>query len=64
MRTSPAAPPDAPGEVRMELKEYERARIKAALNAHEGSVAKAAEALGLPRRTLAYRMSKLGIRGK
>jgi two-component system response regulator AtoC len=60
----PAAPPDAPGEVRMELKEYERARIKAALDAHEGSVAKAAEALGLPRRTLAYRMSKLGIRGK
>jgi DNA-binding NtrC family response regulator len=60
----PSAPSDAPGEVRMELKEYERARIKAALDAHAGSVAKAAEALGLPRRTLAYRMSKLGIRGK
>ncbi|MFM2415596.1 MAG: hypothetical protein RL385_319 [Pseudomonadota bacterium] len=60
----PSAPSDSPGEVRMELKEYERARIKAALDAHEGSVAKAAEALGLPRRTLAYRMSKLGIRGK
>jgi two-component system, NtrC family, response regulator AtoC len=52
------------GEVREELKGYERARIMAALQEAGGSVAQAADKLGLPRRTLAYRMARLGVRAK
>jgi transcriptional regulator with PAS, ATPase and Fis domain len=54
-------PPSADGDVRDALKDYERQRILDALDKTGGNRTEAAKALGLPRRTLTYKMSKLGI---
>jgi DNA-binding NtrC family response regulator len=51
-------------DVRDSIRDYERARILAALDEAAGNQTKAAERLGLPRRTLAYKMARLGIRAK
>ncbi len=62
--THTTLPPPLPatGDVRDDLKDLERRRILDALDRASGSVAQAAKMLGLPRRTLAYRMSRLGVR--
>ena len=55
----------APGEdVRDSLRDFERARIIEALQKCNGNQTQAAELLGLPRRTLAYKMGRLGIAAK
>jgi two-component system response regulator HydG len=56
---STAAPP---GDVRGALADYERQRILDALDQVHGNQSQAAKILGLPRRTLAYKMARLGIR--
>ena len=48
-------------DVRDSVRDYERVRILAALDEAGGNQTKAAEMLGLPRRTLAYKMARLGI---
>jgi transcriptional regulator with PAS, ATPase and Fis domain len=50
------------GDVRGALNEYERQRILDALDQAGGNQSRAAKLLGLPRRTLAYKMARLGIR--
>jgi DNA-binding NtrC family response regulator len=60
--TSPAA--SSPEDVRDSLRDFERARIVDALQRCNGNQTQAAELLGLPRRTLAYKMSRLGIAAK
>jgi DNA-binding NtrC family response regulator len=45
-----------------ELRDLERARILSALEASDGNQTRAAELLGLPRRTLVSRIAALGIR--
>src|SRR5207248_480547 len=52
------------GDVRDSLRECERARIVEALQKCNGNQTQAAEMLGLPRRTLAYKMQRLGLRAK
>ncbi len=47
--------------VRDSVRDFERQRIVAALEQADGNQTKAAELLGLPRRTLAYKMARLGI---
>jgi two-component system response regulator AtoC len=47
-----------------EIRELERARILEALEASLGNQTKAAERLGMPRRTLVSRMAALGIPGR
>jgi transcriptional regulator with PAS, ATPase and Fis domain len=57
--------PGPPGEdVRDSVRDYERQRITEALAQTNGNQTQAAELLGLPRRTLAYKMARLGIRAK
>src|SRR5262249_53709407 len=51
-------------DVRHSLRELERQRIVEALQSSAGNQTAAAEMLGLPRRTLAYKMARLGIRAK
>jgi DNA-binding NtrC family response regulator len=58
----PAALSD--GAVRDEVRDLERQRIVEALQKTGGNQTQAAEMLGLPRRTLAYKMARLGIRAK
>jgi transcriptional regulator with PAS, ATPase and Fis domain len=57
-------PPSPPEDVRDSLRDFERARILDALQRCNGNQTQAAELLGLPRRTLAYKMSRLGIAAK
>ena len=62
---APAAPNPASGaapDVRDSLKDFERQRILDALTRAGGNQTRAAELLGLPRRTLSYKMARLGIR--
>jgi DNA-binding NtrC family response regulator len=60
-----SAPPGAPNgdgvDVRGALKSYERQRILDALDQTSGNRTEAAKVLGLPRRTLSYKMQKLGL---
>jgi two-component system, NtrC family, response regulator AtoC len=49
-------------ELREQVRDVERERIVQALAEFGGNQTRAAERLGLPRRTLAYRMAKLGIK--
>ena len=58
-RPGSTPPPDA--DVRDALKDYERQRILDALDRAGGNRTEAAKLLGLPRRTLTYKLSKLGI---
>ena len=53
---------DGGDDVRDEVKDFERQRIVAALAQTNGNQSQAAKLLGLPRRTLAYKMTKLKIR--
>jgi two-component system response regulator AtoC len=48
-------------DVRSSVKDFERERILAALRETGGNRTKAAELLGLPRRTLVYKLSKLNL---
>jgi sigma-54-dependent transcriptional regulator len=50
--------------MRDSLRDFERQRIVDALEKTGGNQTQAAETLGLPRRTLAYKMARLGIRAK
>jgi two-component system response regulator AtoC len=50
-----------PEAVRDTVRDFERQRIVAALAKCNGNQTQAAELLGLPRRTLAYKMGRLGI---
>jgi transcriptional regulator with GAF, ATPase, and Fis domain len=50
--------------VREDIRDYERERIEQALAAAHGNVTRAAEMLGLPRKTLAYRVERLGLKPK
>jgi two-component system, NtrC family, response regulator AtoC len=61
-----AAPAAAPGNemIRDTMRDFERQRILDALDRTGGNQTQAAELLGLPRRTLAYKMARLGIRTK
>ncbi len=52
---------DNPQPLELELRTLERARIEQALKASEGNQTKAAGLLGMPRRTLVYKISSLGI---
>ena len=56
-RGLPSAPPRAEG-VREELADLERRRIEQALERAGGNQTKAAELLGMPRRTLVYKLSR------
>jgi two-component system response regulator AtoC len=60
---APTVPPPDPDDeaVRYSVRRYERQCIIDALHRTGGNKTRAAEMLGLPRRTLAYRMSLLGI---
>ncbi len=58
---APAAPPE---DVRDSVRDFERRRIVDALQKCAGNQTQAAELLGLPRRTLAYKMGRLGIPAK
>jgi DNA-binding NtrC family response regulator len=69
LRGEPAAPaaataavqPTTSGDVRGSVRDFERERIVAALREAGGNRTRAAELLGLPRRTLVYKISKLRI---
>ncbi len=50
-----------PGDVRSTVKDFERARILDALKEAGGNRTRAAEILGLPRRTLVYKLSKMRL---
>ncbi len=65
-KAAASAPQDADaglegGTVRDSVRELERKRIVEALERCSGNQTQAAELLGLPRRTLAYKMGRLGI---
>jgi DNA-binding NtrC family response regulator len=51
-------------DVRQDVRDFERERIEQALAASDGNLTRAAEMLGLPRKTLAYRVERLGLRAK
>jgi two-component system, NtrC family, response regulator AtoC len=51
----------AAGGVRSSVRDFERERIVEALRESGGNRTRAAELLGLPRRTLVYKLSRLGI---
>ena len=51
----------AAGDVRATVKDFERERILEALRAADGNRTRAAEILGLPRRTLVYKLSKMKL---
>ncbi len=57
-------PAEGVGTIRDEVADYERERIENALREAGGNQTKAAALLGIPRRTLAYRMNRLGIRSR
>jgi hypothetical protein len=57
----PSAQPGA-SEVRVRLRETERREIEAALHRSKWNVSEAARRMKLPRRTLVYRMVRLGLR--
>ncbi len=57
----PAAVDQGAGDVRATVKDFERERILEALRATGGNRTKAAEILGLPRRTLVYKLSKMRL---
>jgi DNA-binding NtrC family response regulator len=59
---APSTIPAPAGDVREAVNEYERERIVDALAKSGGNQSAAAKLLGLPRRTLAYKMVRLGIR--
>jgi DNA-binding NtrC family response regulator len=61
---APRAPsdPTSPAGVREDVKDFERQRIVDALAQTHGNQSQAAKLLGLPRRTLAYKMGRLGIK--
>ena len=66
LRAGAASGPPArevqPGpDVRASVKDFERDRIMAALRETGGNRTKAAELLGLPRRTLVYKLSKMNL---
>jgi DNA-binding NtrC family response regulator len=64
-RSTVPVPADAPAAaVRDAVRDLERERIVEALRKTGGNQTQAAEILGLPRRTLAYKMARLGIRTK
>lgn len=48
--------------MRDQVAHYEREQIERALQEAGGNQTRAAALLGMPRRTLAYRMARLGIR--
>jgi DNA-binding NtrC family response regulator len=56
---------DTPGAATLDeqLARYERQLLEAALAAAGGNQSQAARVLGVPRRTLSYRMQVLGLRG-
>ncbi|MWK54566.1 AAA domain-containing protein [Pseudomonas otitidis] len=54
-------PSGQPLSLRERLDHYERGQLIDALRRHDGNRAQAARELGLPRRTLLYRMDRLGI---
>jgi len=56
------APAPEEGSVRDAVRDYEREHIERAMEAAGGNVTRAAEMLKLPRKTLAYRLEKLGIK--
>ncbi len=58
---SGAPPRPASGDVRATVKDFERERILEALRAAGGNRTRAAEILGLPRRTLVYKLSKMKL---
>jgi two-component system, NtrC family, response regulator AtoC len=71
--SAPASPPaltpathpvSSPEDVRDSVRDFERHRIIEALQKCGGNQTQAAELLGLPRRTLAYKMGRLGIPAK
>jgi two-component system, NtrC family, response regulator AtoC len=56
-----SAQPATSGDVRGSVRDFERERIVSALREAGGNRTRAAELLGLPRRTLVYKISKLRI---
>ena len=63
MAQAPAAhaPARPAGDVRSSVRDFERERIEAALREAGGNRTRAAELLGLPRRTLVYKLSKMRL---
>ncbi len=59
--TVPPPADRASGDVRSTVKDFERDRIVEALRAAGGNRTRAAEMLGLPRRTLVYKLSKMKL---
>lgn len=59
--SKPAEPPSAGGDVRASVRDFERERILQALKDAGGNRTRAAELLGLPRRTLVYKLSKMRL---
>jgi DNA-binding NtrC family response regulator len=57
---APSMPPAA-ADVRASVRDFERERITEALHKAGGNRTKAAQILGLPRRTLVYKLSKMRI---
>jgi DNA-binding NtrC family response regulator len=63
--TAMSAPSSVNNEdVRDSVRDFERQRIVEALTKTGGNQTQAADLLGLPRRTLAYKMARLGIKSK
>ncbi len=64
VRKAPPRPAvaDAPATMRSKVEEIERDTLQQSLAAHGGNQTKTAEALGISRRTLIYKMKRLGIR--
>jgi DNA-binding NtrC family response regulator len=58
----PLAPSAPSHDVRESMKDFERKRLLDALERAGGNQTRAAEMLGLPRRTLSYKLERLGIR--
>ncbi|MDI1431800.1 helix-turn-helix domain-containing protein [Polyangium sorediatum] len=60
-RPAAAGPPVALADVRASVRDFERDRIVEALAQAGGNRTRAAEILGLPRRTLLYKLSKMRL---
>src|SRR5262249_9928049 len=56
-----AKPSGAWGRLRPQRENFERRQIVEALAQADGNITRTAEMLGLPRRTLSYKMERLGI---